>query len=174
MLFGNPPQLLNVEHNKSECIACVKYYEITFNLNRTKMNLVKQFADDFINCLNINTCLNIKIGAQIIVTGENANDLRENLIVLQGQIHQAGVYIIGTADEVIYIGEGGPDLSSTEKGTMGHRVFCHTKKKWFNDVRTIIFVPIKPREYSRLGEQLAFALYFKSKNILPLYNLDWR
>ena len=90
-------------------------------------------------------------------------------------IHKAGVYILGNDTKVFYIGEGGPSKDAPG-GTMGHRVFQHLdKKSWRKQVRVICLLPILPREFSKLGEQLALAAHFQSQDgKLPVQQKCWR
>jgi len=131
----------------------------------------KTLADQVVYCLSNHPSLKVTLGSLVFVRGSDLNTLKENLQEKHGEtvIDHAGVYIIGSDDDILRIGEGG------KGGTMGHRVFQHIRTKdWMIKAKEVVFIPIVPPEFSRLAEQTAFAIYFQKYEKLPQYNLDWR
>lgn len=133
--------------------------------------------DKLCESLKSQPLLEIKVLEPIKLAADCSNSLREELITTANSsetpLHKAGVYLIGTENEVLRIGEGGPN--SGNGGTMGHRIFQHFKKtEWIHEARVAILLSIEPREFSRLAEQLALALHFQSEGKLPRENPIWR
>ncbi len=135
----------------------------------------KKLAAEVIQSLSTHPLLNVAFGSPVFVSGSDLDILRMHLIEKHNEssIDHAGVYIIGSDEDVLRIGEGGKGKRGG--GTMGHRVFRHIDEKdWMTEAREIVFLPINPPEFSRLAEQTAFAIYFQQHNVLPRYNPDWR
>ena len=121
--------------------------------------------------------INVELEEPQIFQGSNFDELMTSWRAGDDNnvIHKAGVYILGSDTKVFYIGEGGASKDAPG-GTIGHRVFQHlNKKSWRNQVRVICLLPISPREFSKLGEQLALAAHFQSQNgNLPIHQKCWR
>ena len=135
----------------------------------------KTLANQVIESLSTHPLLRVAFVSPIFVSGSDLDTFRMNLIEKHSEssIDHAGVYIIGSDEDVLRIGEGGKGKRGG--GTMGHRVFCHINKKdWMIEAREVVFLPINPPEFSRLAEQTAFAIYFQEHNALPRYNPDWK
>lgn len=131
-----------------------------------------------ISSLNSHTAIRVAVGTPVVITGNDFDEFKQKLLEVGGSkgrpIDKAGVYVIGTDAEVIRIGEGGKSTDNEDSGTMGHRVFQHTKEQWNDEIRVVLFLPIEPGELSRLAEQEALALHFQEEGRLPKHNKDWR
>lgn len=139
---------------------------------------INEFITEFRELLQSIKTLDINIEPTVTIIGDSIDSIRENLQIIENDkaisIHKAGVYIICSNSEVLYIGEGGKGRSK-DSGNMGHRVYQHLKfKEWKNEIRQVFYVAICPGEFSRLGEQIGFALHHKKTNRLPKYQKEWR
>lgn len=124
-------------------------------------------------CKWLDSCVMIPktIEEAIPVEGKDMEILSLNLIKEQAKksgVDNAGVYIIGNHDDVLKIGEAG------KKRGMANRIFRQMNEDWMNKATTVFFVPINPGEFSRLGEQMALALYFNEHKRLPMCNRGWK
>ena len=119
----------------------------------------------------------ISLEKEIYFKGNNLEELNKDIKtgIENRAIHKAGVYIIGTESDILYIGDGGKSNKNEDEGTMGHRIIQHLyKTDWRDDARNVCFIPVYPREFSRLAEQIALAIYFHKYNKLPSQNKDWK
>lgn len=134
------------------------------------VELVKKTINEFFS-------INISLEKEIFFKGNNLEELNEDIKtgIESGVIHKAGLYIIGTEDDILYIGAGGKSKKTEDGGTMGHRVIQHLyKTDWKENARNVCLIPVYPQEFSRLAEQIAFAIYFQNYKYLPSKNKDWR
>ena len=113
----------------------------------------KMLANDLCRSLRSCTMIPITVNDPVCAKGHDLASLRLDLIKSHedGLIDYAGVYIIGNDQDVLRIGEGGD-------GLMGNRVFRQIDQAWMLKSTTVCFVRITPPEFSKLGEQMAFAL----------------
>lgn len=137
------------------------------------------FIEEFYESLQSLKLISINAQPPIKVMGDDLESIKKELQELEKKnprsIDKAGTYFICGKNEVLYIGEGGIDKNKEDSGTMGHRVYKHMASvSWSDEIRVIFYVPINPREFSRLGEQLALALHFSKSNNLPKYQKIWR
>jgi len=136
--------------------------------------LVQMLCESF----STHPILRANIASPIRVDGIGRAGLRENLMkedVLHQSIHKAGVYIFANEAEILRVGEGGPDYVKVGTGKMGSRAFDHLRlEEWTDEANVIYLLAILPAEFSRLAEQMAFALHYQVENRLPKYNSVWR
>ncbi len=130
----------------------------------------KVLADDL--CRSLRSCtimIPIQVNDPVCANGHDLESLQFDLNARQqdGLIDCAGVYIIGSNLDVLKIGEAG-------NTGMANRVFRQIDRAWMREATTVCFVQIAPPEFSKLGEQMAFALYFKTYDRLPPHNPVWR
>ena len=144
---------------------------------------LNKFIADYIAILDAHldsfraiSSVEFSIGETVTVSGDGRDAIRENLISFDdgNNIHQPGVYILCSGDEVLYIGEGAAGKNG-KGGNTGHRVYTHLKEKeWADDIRKIFFVPIYPGYVSRQGEQTALLLHHALTESLPKHQKIWR
>lgn len=135
----------------------------------------EDLAQKIIQSLRYLNLLSITVDEPVIVIGGDRESLTEELKIKHNEIHRAGVYIFGTDDDILRIGEGGKGARGG--GNMGHRAFIHiniNKPGWTLQATKAVFISITPAEFSRLGEQIAFSLYYEKEGKLPPHNKDWR
>lgn len=124
-------------------------------------------------CKCLDSCVIIPktIRVPILAEGKDMEILGLNLNKEQANksgVDNAGIYIIGNHEDVLKIGEAG------KKRGMANRIFRQMNEDWMNKATMVFFVTINPGEFSRLGEQMALALYFNEHKRLPMCNRDWK
>jgi len=131
----------------------------------------KRLMEKLCKCLDSCVIIPKTIRVPILAEGKDMEILGLNLNKEQANksgVDNAGIYIIGNHEDVLKIGEAG------KKRGMANRIFRQMNEDWMNKATMVFFVTINPGEFSRLGEQMALALYFNEHKRLPMCNRDWK
>jgi hypothetical protein len=168
---------LRFAHPTSSSVGTISLFDIKNPVrggsNMRSEMLIQMLCESFSNL----PALRVKVNSPIKVHGMGREELRKSLIqedALNNSIHKAGVYVFANEIEVLRIGEGDPDYNKIGTGKMGSRAFKRLEEDWVDEASIIYLVPILPAAFSRLGEQMAFALHYQVERRLPKYNSVWR